>query len=129
MSRHSRTEEFSGFQIDMNSGKMTLTWKMSLMVFIILMKVTGSSIIVQFFFVSRFYVITDYTRQRIETIQMRAEEISQYGFSKLELSETSEIRDLLDRFEAENNVSCLLMDSTGDVICKSDMMYSENSLS
>lgn len=129
MSRHSRTEEFSGFQIDMNSGKMTLTWKMSLMVFIILMMVTGSSIIVQFFFVSLFYVITDYTRQRIETIQMRAEEISQYGFSKLELSETSEIRDLLDRFEAENNVSCLLMDSTGDVICKSDMMYSENSLS
>ena len=129
MSRHSRTEEFSGFQIDMNSGKMTLTWKMSLMVFIILMMVTGSSIIVQFFFVSLFYVITDYTRQRIETIQMRAEEISQYGFSKLELSETSEIRDLFDRFEAENNVSCLLMDSTGDVICKSDMMYSENSLS
>ena len=81
------------------------------------------------FFVSRFYVITDYTRQRIETIQKRSEEISQYGFSELKLSETSEIRNLLDRFEAENNVFCLLMDSTGDVICKSDMMYSENSLS
>ena len=96
-----------------------ITWKMTLMVFIILMMVTGSSIIVQFFFVSRFYVTTDYTRQRIETIQKRAEEISKYGFSELELSETSEIRNLLDRFEAENNVSCLLMNSTGDVICKS----------
>ena len=96
-----------------------ITRKLTLVVFAILVLLTGAAITAQFFFVSRFYVTTDYTRQRIETIRERSEEMEERGLAGLQRTDTAEIQVLLDRFGEESNACCLLLDSVGGLLCQS----------
>lgn len=97
-----------------------ITRKLTLIMFAILVVLTGAAITAQFFFVSRYYMTTDYTRQRIETIREHGTELEDRGLAGLKRTETAEIENLLNRFEKENGACCLLLDSAGNVICQSE---------
>lgn len=101
-------------------GRNKITWKLTVLITLLMSFLIGIAVLVQFFVVSRAYMITDYTQKRVDILLERAADIDETGFSHIAYNDTDSMKRLLDRYEQENSACCFLLDVNNDVVAQSE---------